>query len=204
MFYFFAFIFIYFIIGGILFNHLLSPQIPDYQSYFSENSSFSSKVEGFSQEVKKVENDWIHLKVSMSPRAVGPPEHIHESFDEYFVVEQGTASILVNGKKHLLKTGEHIVIPKGTPHKPFNETDEIVVLNDSSNQHPTMPCEFVYSLSKLYPSMDKHGVDSPEVLMQLAALGNQTDTWLAQTPISAQKIIRWLLSPTARLLGYEK
>lgn len=204
MFYFFSFFFIYFILGGLIFNHLFPPQVPDYQSYFSETSAFSSKKEGFSQEVKKIENDWIHLKVSMSPRAAGPPEHIHENFDEYFVVEKGTASILINGKKHLLKEGEHLVIPKGTPHKPFNETGEIVVLNDSSNQHPTMPCAFAYGLSKLYPSMDKYGADSPKVLMQLAGLGNQTDTWVAKAPIPAQKVIRWLLGPTARLLGYGK
>lgn len=204
MFYFLSFIFIYLIIGGLIFNHLFPPPNPDFQSYFTETSTFSSKNEGFLQEVKKIENDWVHLKVSMSPRAAGPPEHIHENFDEYFVVERGTASILINGKKHLLKAGEHLVIPKGTPHKPFNETDEIVVLNDSSNQHPTMPCRFAYNLSKLYPSIDKYGADSPKVLMQLAALGNQTDTWVAQAPIPVQKAIRWLLKPTARLLGYGK
>lgn len=204
MLYFLSFIFIYFTIGGLISNHLIPPQTPDYQHYFSENSIFSSKSEGFIQEVKKVENDWIHLKVSMSPRAAGPPEHIHENFDEYFVVEKGTASILINGKKRTLKAGEHLVIPKGTPHKPFNETDDIVVLNDSSNLHPTMPCQFAYNLSKLYPSIDKHGADSPKVLLQLAALGNRTDTWVADAPIPAQKAIRWLFGPTARLLGYGK
>ena len=204
MLYFLSFIFIYFIIGGLIFNHLFPPPNPDFQSYFTETSTFSSKNEGFLQEVKKIENDWVHLKVSMSPRAAGPPEHIHENFDEYFVVEKGTASILINGKKRTLKAGEHLVIPKGTPHKPFNETDEIVVLNDSTNLHPTMPCQFAYHLIKLYPTIDKYGTDSPKVLMQLAALGNQTDTWVVQAPILAQKAIRWLLRPTARLLGYGK
>lgn len=200
--YLFSFIFIYFIVGGLIFNHLFPPQTPDYQSSLTNNERFSSKVEGFSQEIKKVDNGWVHLKVSMSPHAAGPPEHIHENFDEYFVVEQGTASILVNGKKLLLKAGEHILIPKGTPHKPFNETDEIVVLNDVSNEHPTIPTEFAYGLTKLYPTMDKFGADSPKVLLQLAALGNKTDTWVAQAPLSAQKVVRWLLGPTARLLGY--
>lgn len=202
MIYIFSFIFIYLIFGGLIFNHLFPPQTTDYQSYFNKNPAFVSKVEGFSQEVKKIENDWIYLKVSMTPRAAGPPEHIHEDFDEYFVVEQGTASILINGKKHLLKEGEQLLIPKGTPHKPFNESNETVVLNDTTNQHPTMPCVFAYHLSKLYPSMDKYGADSPKVLLQLAGLGNQADTWVAKAPIPAQKAFRWLLGPTARLLGY--
>lgn len=204
MIYIFGFIFIYFIVGGLIFNHLLSPQTPDYQSYFNQNSVFESNVEGFLQEVKKVENGWLHLKVTMKAQAPGPPEHIHENFDEYFVVEKGTASILVNGQKHLLKAGEHLVIPKGTPHKPFNETDDVVIFNDTSNKHPTMPYTFGYSLSKLYPNMDKYGANSPKILMQLAGLGNQADTWVAQAPIPVQKAIRWLLGPTARLWGYGK
>jgi mannose-6-phosphate isomerase-like protein (cupin superfamily) len=203
-FYFFIFLFIYFIIGGVIFNHLAKVQVPDFKDYLLKNSKFLSKEEGFTQEVKNVENDWVHLRVFLSPRAAGPPEHIHENFDEYFVVEQGTASILVGGKKLILKAGEHIVIPKGTPHKPFNETNEIVVLNDTSNQHPTMPCEFAYGLSKLYPYMDKFGSESPKVLLQLAALGNSIDTWVVKAPIQVQKTIRWLLGPTARLFGYGK
>jgi quercetin dioxygenase-like cupin family protein len=40
-------------------------------------------------------------------------EHVHE-FDEYTLVVQGTAILYLDGKKHVLKPGDEIFIPKGT------------------------------------------------------------------------------------------
>lgn len=199
----FAIIFAYFFIGGILFNHLFKPAKPDFAAFFKKNKYFVSHMEGFNQEIKKVENDWVYSRVEMQAFAAGPPEHIHETFDEIFRVEKGTATILVNGEKKILKAGESLLIPKGTPHKPFNETNEIVVLDDPTTQIATMPACFAHGLSTLYPEMDKIGdMRSPKNLLALAAQGNGFDTWSSQAPIPAQKLIRWLLGPTARLMGY--
>lgn len=120
-----------------------------------------------------------------------------------FRVEKGTVSIWVNGEKKTLKAGETLLIPKGTPHKPFNETGEVVILDDTTNLHATMPACFVHGLASLYPAMDKAGdMKSPKILLQLAAQGNDFETWSSEAPIPAQKAIRWLLGPTARLMGY--
>jgi len=201
----FASIIGYFVLGGILFNHVFKPAKPDFAAFFKEHSHFGSHVEGFSQEIKKVENDWVYCRVEMQAFAAGPPEHIHESFDELFRVEKGTATMLVNGEKKILKAGESILIPKGTPHKPFNETNEVVILEDPTNQIASMPACFAYGLSALYPEMDKIGdVKSPKKLLALAAQGNGFDTWSSEAPIPAQKVIRWLLGPTARWMGYGK
>ncbi len=110
--------------------------------------------------------------------------------------------MLINGQKRTLKAGESILIPKGTPHKPFNETDQIVILNDSSEVRPTMPSHFAYGLSQLYPVMDQHGTKSPKVLLKLASLGLKFDTWVAGVPLLPQKVIRWIVGPTARLFGH--
>lgn len=194
---------IYLLLGGILFNHIFKPSRPDFSRFFEKNRRFGSRLEGLTQEVKKIENDWAHCRVEMQAFAAGPPEHIHETFDEVFTVEKGTASILVNGEKKTLKAGESLLVPKGTPHKPFNETAEIVILNDATDRQATMPARFVYGLASLYPVMDKAGIlNSPEILLQMAAQGNDFDTWLSEVPIPAQKALRWLLGPTARLMGY--
>lgn len=201
----FAIIIAYFVLGGILFNHVFKPAKPDFAAFFKEHRHFGSHVEGFSQEIKKVENDWVYCRVEMQAFAAGPPEHIHESFDELFRVEKGTATMLVNGEKKILKAGESILIPKGTPHKPFNETNEVVILEDPTNQTPSMPACFAYGLSALYPEMDEIGdVKSPKNLLALAAQGNGFDTWSSDLPIPAQKVLRWLLGPTARWMGYGK
>jgi mannose-6-phosphate isomerase-like protein (cupin superfamily) len=199
--YFFIIFFFYFIIGGIIFNHLFPSKKPNYLNYFKTKTEFSSKGEGLTNEVKKVENNLAYLKVTIKPMAEGPPEHIHNTFDEFFTVEKGTLSLKINGQIKKLKSCESIKIPKGTAHKPFNETGEIVILNDSTNSSSTMPCEFAYGLAQLYPVMDKYGEKSPKVLLKLAALGNDFDTWAPDAPIPAQKLIRWLLGPSARLLN---
>lgn len=194
---------VYFLLGGLVFNHLLKPSEPDFSAFFEKHKYFNSDMEGVTQEIKKVENDWAHCRVEMAAFAAGPPVHVHETFDEFFTVESGTASILVNGEKKTLKPGETLLIPKGTPHKPFNETGEVVVLNDTSNQQATMPARFAYGLAILYPAMDEiGGATSPKILLQLAAQGNNFDTWLSEVPIPVQKFLRWMLGPTARLLGY--
>ena len=194
-----GFLILYLVGGGILFNHVFPPKSIDYAAYFEKNQQFGSKEEGMQLSIKKLDEKKVYLKVSLEPYAAGPPEHIHQEFDEFFAVEKGTLSLLINGQKLRLKTGESILIPKGTPHKPFNETDQMVILNDCTDAYPTMPSHFAYGLSQLYPVMDQHGTKSPKVLLKLAALGFKCDTWVADVPLFPQKVIRWTVGPTARL-----
>lgn len=196
-----GFLILYLVGGGILFNHVFPPKPIDYAAYFEKHQQFASKEEGMQLSIKKLDEKKVYLKVSLEPYAAGPPEHIHQEFDEFFVVETGTLSLLINGQKRILKAGESVMIPKGTPHKPFNETNQMVILNDSTDSHPTMPSHFAYGLSQLYPVMDQHGAQSPKVLLKLAALGLNCDTWVADAPIIPQKVIRWMVGPTARLIG---
>ncbi len=199
IFYVLAGILIFFIGGGLLFNELLPAKTIDFQSYFKKNKHFSSIEEGMEIDVKKLSKKDVYLMVTLKPFAAGPIEHIHEDFDEYFFVEKGTLSLLINGQKRILNAGESILIPKGTPHKPFNETDQEVILNDKNEVHPTMPAYFAYGLSQVYPVIDKHGSKSPKVLFELARLGQGFDTWLADTPLFLQKAIRWILKPLAHV-----
>lgn len=59
----------YFILGGILFNHIFKPARPDMAVYLNEIRSFESTVEGFSQEIKKVENGWAYCRLKMQASA---------------------------------------------------------------------------------------------------------------------------------------
>ena len=162
-------------------------------------------MEGLSLIVKKVENGWAYCRAELNAFAAGPPEHFHEHFDESFTVQQGTASFLVNGEKIIVQAGETIVIPKGVPHKPFNESAELLIMDDVTNQHPSMPASFAYGLANIYSAMDKIGNPRSILnLLALAAQGNDFDTWDSKIPLGAQKTLRWILGPTARLLGYGK
>ncbi|MBK9156033.1 MAG: cupin domain-containing protein [Chloracidobacterium sp.] len=162
-----------------------------------------SKSEGFDQTVLSVNDGWLHTRLIAKPHAIGPPEHFHEHFTETFTVKSGTLSILINGEKRILGPGETITVPPMTRHKPFNETGETVIIESIDPR--TLPVEFGFLLTQLYGFMDSFpdGPSTQQMLMQLSVYGSEADSWLADgPPLLVQKAMRFLMAPTARLLGY--
>ena len=127
--------------------------------------------------------------------------HIHEKFDESFTVKSGTLSIQYGTEIKKITTGQTIVIPKNTPHKPFNETDSIVVVTSE------MPLDFAFCLSQIYPFWDENEANSkpPKILFQLAVFGDKFDSYptVDAPPKPVLKTLKFLLAPTARLMGYK-
>lgn len=191
-------ILLYMLITGVIFNHIIPVSPPNFHEFKTAHPFLRSEEEGFLIEPITCELEQMRADITINAFASGPPLHVHETFDEYFEVKRGKLSLIVDGKKRFLEAGEHIWIKKGTPHKPFNEQSEPVILQSDV---PVMPYSFAYGLSKLYPVMDRHGVNSPKVLFQLCKLGNNMDTWLADKPIAIQKLLRWVIGPTARIFN---
>ena len=188
---------------GIAVNVAFPEQQPDLRGYFKPGDRLHSRFEGFDQTVISVEGDWLHTRLEVVPMAGGPPEHFHERFAETFTVKSGTLSILVDGEKKTLKAGETITIPPMTRHKPFNETNETIIVEGDDPK--TIPVKFAYILSQLYGFMDAYpeGPSVPAMIMQLSTYGNEADSWLADgPPLGVQKAMRTALAPTARLMGY--
>ena len=188
---------------GIAVNVAFPEQQPDLRGYFRPGDRLHSRFEGFDQTVISVEGDWLHTRLEVAPLGGGPPEHFHEHFAETFTVKSGTLSILVDGEKKTLKAGESITIPPMTRHKPFNETNETIIVEGDDPK--TIPVKFAYILSQLYGFMDAYpeGPSVPAMIMQLSTYGNEADSWLADgPPLGVQKAMRVVLAPTARLMGY--
>ncbi|HQZ96315.1 MAG TPA: cupin domain-containing protein [Pyrinomonadaceae bacterium] len=195
-----------YILGGAILSDLVfaQPKI-DYANYFRPGDKLFSRAEGFDQTVLSVGNGWLQTRLVVLPNAAGPPEHFHEAFEEKFTVKSGTLSILVSGEKRTLHAGETISIPPMTKHKPFNETAETVIVE--SDDPKTLPVEFGYLLSQLYGFMDTYpnGPGVPRIMMQLSVYGTDADSWIADgPPLPVQKTMRFVIAPTARLLGYKK
>ena len=195
----------FYLIGGIILDRYVFPAAkPDLADYFRPGDKLFSKYEGFDQTVLAVNDGWLHTRLEVAPNAAGPPVHFHEAFEERFTVKSGTLSILVNGEKRILKAGETISVPPMTKHKPFNETDETVIVE--SDDPKTLPVQFGYILSQLYGFMDSiaNGPSVPQMLMQLSVYGDDADSWIADgPPLGVQKAMRVIMSPTARLMGYK-
>jgi len=195
----------YFAIGILLSDFGFPAKKIDYSNYFQPGDRLHSDTEGFDQTILSHSDGWVQTRLAIRPQAPGPPVHLHENFEESFTVKQGTLSIEVNGQVRTLKPGETIRIPRLTPHRPFNETDETVIV-ESDDDRKSIPDKFAYYLSQLYPFVDKLGKNPGNfpVIMQFSVYGDDMDTWIADgPPIFVQKSMRFLLAPTARLLGYK-
>lgn len=69
------------------------------------------------------------FKCVVHPGAKVPVPHYHDEFDETFYILKGPVSVTLDGKTADRQVGEHVFIPKGTPHgfhNPSNETVEIL------------------------------------------------------------------------------
>lgn len=191
----------YLIVGLIIHHWIFPTKTPDLSNYFVVGQSFHSKLEGLSQTIVKAEKGLLTTDIKIQAKSKGPVTHIHENFDETFVVKSGTLSMQYGNDIKEITAGQTIVIPKNTPHKPFNETDSLIVVTS------TMPLDFAYCLSQIYPFWDENDANTkpPKVLLQLAVFGDKFDSYpTVDAPLKpALKLLKFLLAPTARLIGYK-
>ena len=200
-----------YILIGALFDKIIFPEAePDSGFYPREGQVFVSKGEGFRQTILKREGGLVWLELVLEPYAPGPPEHIHTSIPENFIVAEGTLSLLVNGEKKLLRPGETLLVTPGTPHKPFNETGSRVVVKGPLTPEYAVPDWFTVFLTQAYGFFDESESNNqlPKALLQMSRFSPKYELWLASPPVPVQKVVFFVIGPTARLLGsrthYEK
>jgi quercetin dioxygenase-like cupin family protein len=201
---FLGFVLAYVLIGA-LFDKIIFPEAePDSDYYPREGQVFVSKTEGFHQTILKRDNGLVWLELMLEPYAPGPPEHIHTSLPENFIVTEGTLSLLVNGEKKFLRPGESLLVNPGTPHKPFNETDSRVVIKPPLTPEYALSEQFTVFLTQAYGFFDESESNSqpPKALLQMSRFSPKYELWLASPPVTLQKAFYFVIGPTARLLGY--
>jgi quercetin dioxygenase-like cupin family protein len=62
--------------------------------------------------------------VEYRPGSPFPPAHLHPSQDEHFEVQRGAMRFVVDGEERMVRAGETIDIPRGTPHRARNASDD--------------------------------------------------------------------------------
>jgi quercetin dioxygenase-like cupin family protein len=199
-----GFVLAYVLIGALLDKVVFPEPEPTSDYYPHEGQVFISKSEGFRQTILKRENGLVWTELVLEPYAPGPPEHIHTSLPENFIVTEGTLSLLVNGEKKLLRPGESLLVTPGTPHKPFNETDSRVVIKPPLTSEYALSEQFTVFLTQAYGFFDESESNSqaPKALLQMSRFSPKYELWLANPPVPLQKFMYFLIAPTARLLGY--
>ena len=194
----------YILIGALLDRVLFPEAEPPTEFYPQEGRTFASKRKGFRQTILKRADGLVWLELVLEPGAPGPPEHIHTSFPEKFIVAEGTLSLLVNGEKKQLHPGESFLVAPGTPHKPFNETNARVIVQGSLLPEYAIPDQFSVFLTQAYGFFDESDANNhpPKALLQMSRFGPKFDSWLARPPVGVQQVLYFVIGPTARLLGY--
>ncbi len=64
------------------------------------------------------------LRGTLPPRRQGPPLHVHHAEDEQGLITAGALSAQVAGERCLVRTGETVQLPRGVPHRWWNDGDE--------------------------------------------------------------------------------
>lgn len=76
---------------------------------------------------------------AMPPATAGPPEHLHRSWDEAFIVLDGEMTFLIDGETHIAPAGSVVFIPRGVPHTFWNAGDaparQVTVFTPAGIEH---------------------------------------------------------------------
>ena len=133
------------------------------------------------------------------------PLHIHQVVEERFETISGHLGVIVEDKQNqqLLKPGEEVLIPPGTPHTFWNAGDqELRFLTDIRPPwHLQTYWETMFGLAA-DGKVNQRGLPNP---FQVGVLFPLMNTYLVGPPITAQKVVFSMLGKLGklgRLLGY--
>jgi mannose-6-phosphate isomerase-like protein (cupin superfamily) len=200
--YFFIALGAYLVIGYLLHAVIFPEKKPDISTYFKRGDVFYSKAEKVKQTVVKQENGYVYCATAIEPFAPGPPAHVHTDFDEVFEISNGELSMWVDGEIKKLRPGQKLLVPKGTPHKPFNETADTIY----AKGFIAFPEKFAFHLAQVYGLMDNDPTfgKSAGTMFQMSLLNNAGfDSYIAGPPVVMQRAMAFVLTPATRLFGYK-
>ena len=66
----------------------------------------------------------IEVEALYGPGGDPPPAHLHPDQDEHFEVLEGALTVKLGGDERVLRAGESIDVPRGTPHQMWNANGE--------------------------------------------------------------------------------
>lgn len=139
------------------------------------------------------------------PGCIGPPEHIHPSYDETFTVLEGSFDFLMNKKSRKIYEGETLIVKRGTPHtfKPADTTRVNSFLVEANP--PGKLQEVIRTLWGLAHDGKTNNKGQPNEFWQGIAIGHelQDDTLFVSPPPFVQRLMFTVFGTTASNKGYK-
>jgi quercetin dioxygenase-like cupin family protein len=155
----------------------------------------------FTKTAQQTGGEVFELEVSIRAGAPGTPEMVHSLQDESFEILSGSLDFRIAGQEERrLTAGESLLIPKGTPHNWWNESDEeahaLVEIT------PALRSEEFFA--NLYGLCSEKGA-LPNLLQMAVLVDEHKDegSYLTKPPLLVQRVVFGVLAPLGRLLGYK-
>ena len=134
----------------------------------------------------------------VSPKGSMPVRHLHPTQAETIEVISGIFKVECDGDIKYLKSGEKFTIDKGKPHQWWNESESeevyVVFTIEPANKFQEMQ-------QQIFGICNAKGKLS---FLQIMVMAKEYDMVIAGPPMFLQKIMRAVLAPIGRMLGYKK
>lgn len=145
---------------------------------------------------------YLTCELTVSPGGQVAGEHIHDTLEERFDVLSGRISVRLDGREFELGPGEHAVIPRGTAHDWWNDSDADAVVRvrvEPAGRFEEM-ITTVFALARSGRTNAK-GMPRP---LQLAIFAREFESTIRLTrpPRFVQRAVFGVLAPIARMRGY--
>jgi quercetin dioxygenase-like cupin family protein len=138
------------------------------------------------------------FEIWVSPKGNVPVRHIHPTQSETIEISSGVLKVEWDGNIKYMQAGEKLTIEKGTPHQWWNDSDSqevqaIFTIEPANN--------FQEMQEQIFGIFNAKGKLS---FLQIMVMAKKYDMVIAGPPLIIQKIMRVVLSPIGRILGYKK
>jgi mannose-6-phosphate isomerase-like protein (cupin superfamily) len=148
------------------------------------------------------EDQPLVFEYALRPGGSVPFAHVHPRQEERFEIISGRARIRVGKRLVRARAGEAVVVPAGTAHRLWNDSEE--ELRAIVEFRPALrTAEGFEQLFRLARD-GKVGRRGPPNPFRLAILAREyrDEVYLAAVPSIVQRAVALLLAPVGRLLGY--
>lgn len=194
----------YVLVGALLHQWVFPEPVPDHTNYPAAGDEIVNCLAGerlvFLRTGFETGGSYTENEIHLQPGGAVPKAHIHLKQDETFHILQGQLTLIVDGRQLVLEPGDSYTIPMGVPHQPFNNGTETVVarvrITPAGRADLMLAQVHGFLTEKEKPRRER------EWFLQAMLYSVYYDTYLAKPPVVVQKLLSFLIAPTARLLGY--
>lgn len=145
----------------------------------------------------------LEFEFEVAPGGHLPVVHFHPRQQETFVLQEGEFEVMLKSGSVMLKPGDQLTIPKGVQHQWWNPSATVpakmkVTFEPALNTETFL--EQFYGLG----NDDKTKPDGTPKFLQIMAMANTYEIYVAGPPLAIQKLLSAVLGGFSRLIGYKK